>query len=157
MNHAEYFFSRIFRQNAACRPSALQVHLSSARIPANVPSFAPGPASPEAGRPTPVLPPHPLPIASRTAVPLPPESRGSPIQSSFPPYAPPATAEPPPPPRPGPAVPLAPRAVLPETHSPAPAHAAGYFETSPRNSARRRSASSGSALRPASSLRVGRR
>jgi len=39
MNDAEYFFSRIFRQNAACRPSALQVHLSSASIPANALRF----------------------------------------------------------------------------------------------------------------------
>src|SRR3981081_1160337 len=125
--------------------------------PQTFPGSAPGPASPEEDNRAPALPPGSLRTASRTAVPLPPESRGSPTQSSFPPCAPPATAEPPPPPPPAPAVLLAPRVALPETHSLAPAHAADYFETSPRNSARRRSASSGSALSPASSLRVGRR
>src|ERR1019366_8624006 len=115
---------------------------------------APGPASPEAGNRAPALPPDSPRTATRTAVPPPPESRGSPTQSSVPPCAPPATAEPPPPPPPAPAVPLAPPAASPETHSPAPVHAADYFETSPRSSARRRSASSGLALRPASSLCV---
>src|SRR5208282_1544986 len=116
---------------------------------------APGPASPEAGNRAPALPPDSPHTATRTAAPPPPESRGSPTQSSVPPCAPPATAEPPPPPPPAPAVPLAPPAASPETHSPAPAHAADYFETSPRSNARRRSASSVPALRPASSSRVG--
>src|SRR5208282_150624 len=115
------------------------------------PDSVPGPTSPEASNQAPALPPDSRRSATRTAVLPPPEWRGFPTQSSVPPCAPPATAEPPPPPPSAPAVPLAPQAASPETHSPTPAHAADYFETSQRSNFRRRSASNGPALRLASS------
>ena len=119
------------------------------------PNYVPGPASRRARNPKPAPPsdrPH---TSTRTAARPCTAPRCAPVERATPACAPPATRSLPPLRLSARAILLAPPIASPASHSPAPAGAADYSETSPRRSAHRSSASSAPALLRASVSRVG--
>src|SRR6185437_6431598 len=88
INVTVYFLSRIFRQNAACRPSAFPVHLSSASIPANDSRFRTLSSISIGNNQKPALPADSPHTAIRIVVPPGMESCSPPVECSTPECAP---------------------------------------------------------------------